>query len=161
MKFRGYSRVNLLWPNDIVWRHKSGSILVQAMACRLSAPNHYPNYHWLAEVSCGIHRTISQVVLMNLIRDICTNIRFLKLLSHLSGVSELTFPVLVQGSALLIPDCTAPSHYLNQCWSIVIWTPGNKFQWNLNRNFRIFIQENSTKNAVSQNGGHFVQGEMS
>ena len=29
----------------------------------------------------------------------------------------------------------APSHYLNQCWVIVNWTPENKFQWNLNRNF--------------------------
>ena len=28
----------------------------------------------------------------------------------------------------------APSHYLNQCWNIVNWTIGNKFQWNINRN---------------------------
>ena len=28
-----------------------------------------------------------------------------------------------------------PSHYLNQCWCIVNWTPGNKFEWNSNRNF--------------------------
>ena len=25
--------------------------------------------------------------------------------------------------------CPAPSHYHNQCWLIVNWTPGNKFQW--------------------------------
>ena len=27
-----------------------------------------------------------------------------------------------------------PSHYLNQCWSIVNWTLRNKRQWNFNRN---------------------------
>ena len=36
---------------------------------------------------------------------------------------------------------SAPSHYLNQCWNIVIWTNGNKLRWNLNRNLYIFIQE--------------------
>ena len=35
--------------------------------------------------------------------------------------------------------CSAPSHCLNHCWLIVNWTPGNKFQWNLNRNYTIFI----------------------
>ena len=54
--------------------------------------------------------------------------------------------------------CSAPSHYLNQCWLIVNWTPVNKFQWNLNRNSIIFVQENAFENVVCQNGGHFVQG---
>ena len=35
---------------------------------------------------------------------------------------------------------STPGHYLNQCWHIVNWTIGNKFQWNINRNFHIFIQ---------------------
>ena len=56
---------------------------------------------------------------------------------------------------------SAPSHCLNQCWPIVNWTPGNKFQWNLNRNSVIFIQENAFENVVCHNGGHFVQEEMS
>ena len=30
--------------------------------------------------------------------------------------------------------CSAPSHYLNQCWNIVNCTHGNKLQWNFNRN---------------------------
>ena len=54
-----------------------------------------------------------------------------------------------------------PSHYLNQCWLIVNWTLGNKFQWNLKLNSIIFIQENAFENAVCQNGGHFVQEELS
>ena len=54
--------------------------------------------------------------------------------------------------------CSAPSYYLNQCWLIVNWTPGNKCQWNSNRNSIIFIQESAFKIVVSQNGGHCVQG---
>ena len=40
-------------------------------------------------------------------------------------------------------SCSAPSHYLNQCWLIVNWTPGSIIEWNLNRNSIIFIQENA------------------
>ena len=43
---------------------------------------------------------------------------------------------------------SAPSHYLNQCWNIVNWTPRNKFQWNVNRNSYIFFQENPLENGV-------------
>ena len=57
--------------------------------------------------------------------------------------------------------CSAPSHYLNQCWHIVNWTHWNKFQWNLNHNSIIFIQENAFEIVVCQNGGLLVQGEMS
>ena len=42
----------------------------------------------------------------------------------------------------------APSHYLNPCWNIVIWTLRNKLQWNLNRNSNIFMQENIFENVV-------------
>ena len=37
----------------------------------------------------------------------------------------------------------ALSHYLNQCWDVVNWTPRKKLQWNYNRNSSIFIQENA------------------
>ena len=36
----------------------------------------------------------------------------------------------------------------NGLWNIVIWTRGKKFQWNLNRNLYIFIQENAFENVV-------------
>ena len=42
----------------------------------------------------------------------------------------------------------APSHYLKQCWNIVNWTLGNKFQWNFSRNSNIFIEENTFENVV-------------
>ena len=41
-----------------------------------------------------------------------------------------------------------PRHYLNQCWNIVNWTLGNKLQWNFNRNYSSFIQENVFESAV-------------
>ena len=37
---------------------------------------------------------------------------------------------------------------------------GNTFQWILNRNSIIFIEDNAIENVVCQNGGHLVQGEM-
>ena len=40
------------------------------------------------------------------------------------------------------------SHYLNQCWNIVNWDPGNKLQWNINQNSWIFIKENPSQNVV-------------
>ena len=42
----------------------------------------------------------------------------------------------------------APSHYMNQCWNIVISNLRNKLQWNLKRNSYIFIQENAFENVV-------------
>ena len=35
-----------------------------------------------------------------------------------------------------------------KCSNIVNWTLGNKFQWNLNRNSSIFIQQNGFENVV-------------
>ena len=40
---------------------------------------------------------------------------------------------------------SAPSHYLNQCWLIVVWILRNKGQWKLNRNRIRFTQENNSK----------------
>ena len=41
--------------------------------------------------------------------------------------------------------CSAPSHYLNQCWLIVNRTFGKKYQWNLKQSSRIFIQKITLK----------------
>ena len=41
-----------------------------------------------------------------------------------------------------------PSHYLNQCCTIVRWIPRNKFQWNFNRNLYIFTHENPFQYVV-------------
>ena len=55
-----------------------------------------------------------------------------------------TFPVTLNF------DRSAPSHYLNQCWNIVNWTLWNKFQWNFNRNSKIFIHENEIESVVCE-----------
>ena len=39
--------VNSLLPGDGIWQHRSGSTLVQVMACCLTAPSHYLNQCWL------------------------------------------------------------------------------------------------------------------
>ena len=41
--------------------------------------------------------------------------------------------------------CLVPSYYLNQCWFIVNWTPGNKFHWNLNQNGSISLKQLNLK----------------
>ena len=35
--------IKLLWPNDAIWWHTSGSTLAQVMACCLTAPSHNLN----------------------------------------------------------------------------------------------------------------------
>ena len=39
--------INSLRPSDTIWWHRSGSTLVQVMACCLTAPSHYLNQCWL------------------------------------------------------------------------------------------------------------------
>ena len=39
--------INSLWPSDTIWQQRSGSTLVQVMACCLIAPSHYLNQCWL------------------------------------------------------------------------------------------------------------------
>ena len=40
--------IDLLWPSDTIWRHRSGSALAQVTACCLMAPSHYLNQCWLS-----------------------------------------------------------------------------------------------------------------
>ena len=83
-------------------------------------------------------------------------------LTHLSLVTHICVNELGRHRfRYWLVDCSAPSRYLNQCWRIVNWSHGNKFQWNMNRNSVIFIQENAFENVFCLIGGHSVQGEMS
>ena len=52
---------------------------------------------------------------------------------------------------------SAPSHYLNQCWIIVILALKNKLQWNFNQN-KTFHSEKCIWTYRLRNGVHFVQG---
>ena len=55
--------------------------------------------------------------------------------------------------------CSTPSHYLNQWWLVVNWTPGNKLQWNLNRKCIIFIQRKCIWKCRLPNWRPFCPGE--
>ena len=44
--------------------------------------------------------------------------------------------------------CSAPSHYLNQCWHTVNWTLANEFQWNFIWNSRKCIWNSLCKMAA-------------
>ena len=42
-----YMCINSLWASDSIWWHRSGSPLVQVMACCLKTPSHYLKQCWL------------------------------------------------------------------------------------------------------------------
>ena len=53
----------------------------------------------------------------------------------------------------LAPNMQQLSHYPNQCWFIVNGTVRNKFQWKLNRNSNIFVNENALENVICEKVG--------
>ena len=67
-------------------------------------------------------------------------------LTHLSWVMHIC----VRKLTTIASDnsLSMPSHYLNQCWNIVNWKLGNKFQWNRKGNSYIFIQQKAVENIV-------------
>ena len=44
--------------------------------------------------------------------------------------------------------CSAPSHYLNQCWNIDNCTFRIKRQWNFYQNSNVFIHENTSEHVI-------------
>ena len=67
-----------LWPSDVIWQHSFGSTLVQVMACCLTAPSHYlKQYCLISSEVFGIHmRAVPEEKLVNLIRNMCSEIEF-------------------------------------------------------------------------------------
>ena len=53
LKFRWHiwhcmsAKLNTLWPSDAIWWHRSGSTLVQVIACCLTVTSPYQNQWWL------------------------------------------------------------------------------------------------------------------
>ena len=93
---------------------------------------HYLHQCWLIiNVLYGIDlRAISQEMLMNLIRNMCSETTLLNLLPHLPGADESIYSLWPSdviwrhrtGStkAQVMACCLmAPSHYLNQCWFLI------------------------------------------
>ena len=64
MQYHDITRlVDLKRPSDAISWHRYGSILVQVMACYLTALNHYHNQCWLNIIEVQWHpRTISQEI---------------------------------------------------------------------------------------------------
>ena len=64
------------------------------------------------------------------------------------------------GLRLWLGTCSVPSHYLNQYWLIVNWTPRNKLQWNLNKNTNVFLSRKRFWQCHLLHGQPFVQASM-
>ena len=86
--------INSLWPGDAIWRHKSGSTLVQVMACCLTAPSHYLNQCWpvISEVPWHSAKSNFPVRAQAIFCLKNLKIRLLKWLPHLPGANELKEP---------------------------------------------------------------------
>ena len=54
---------------------------------------------------------------------------------------------------------SAPSHYLNQCCGIVIWTLRNKLQCNFNQNKKHFIHKIASENNVCEVAAILFRGD--
>ena len=82
------NEINLLWSSNDMWRHNSGSILVQVMACCLTAPSHYLYQCWLiSDILWFSHEGNFTVKIISVFRIWC-KIAHLKLLPHLPGDNE-------------------------------------------------------------------------
>ena len=55
---------NPLWPGDAILRYRSRPRLARAMACCLTAPNHYLNQFWLRISKCFMLFTASALVII-------------------------------------------------------------------------------------------------
>ena len=85
---------NSFWPSDPIWRQRSGSTLVQVMACCLTAPSQYLNQCgliWSSVKFSGIHiRIISQEMPQPSTTKIHLKMTYLKFHSNFPGANELT-----------------------------------------------------------------------
>ena len=72
---------NPSWSSDAIRLHKSVSTSLQVMACCLTAPSHYLNLYWLMVEGVFWYFSVNnpQEGLMNLIRNMCLEIKPLKL----------------------------------------------------------------------------------
>ena len=73
---------------------------------------------------------------------------------HVTHICQWTGSSMVQVMACCL---MAPSHYLNQCWFIVNQIPRNELLWNLTKDIKLFIQENTSENVIS-NWGPYCSG---
>ena len=82
-----------------------------------------------------VNKPLSEPMMVNILIYICvTRPKWVKSWFYRVAVALHTVETSKQ------PCCpTPPSHYLNQCWQIVMFTFGNKLQWNWKKNITIFV----------------------
>ena len=118
--------VNTLWPSDAIWCLRSWSIMVQVMACCLTAASHYQNQSWF---TTRTPQLVGFCLLSMKSSSINSRVMFkwiLKISPNHCGPSDVilqqrSWPPLVQVMACCF---MAPSHNLNQCWLMT-----NKAPW--------------------------------
>ena len=79
--------------------------------------------------------------------------KYNRLLTYLGRMTQICVGKLIiigSGNGLKHVVWKGPSHYRNQCWNIFIWTLRNKLQWNFDRTWYIFNQDNAFENVVWQ-----------
>ena len=86
--------VNLSWPSDAIWRHRTWSTLVQIMAYRLTVLNHYlkrNNVDQSSVRSCGVRLKVILCDILNIsIPYMGLKIINLTLQLHLTGATKLS-----------------------------------------------------------------------
>ena len=79
------------------------------------------------------------------------SINHIPILTHWSRVTHICVSKLTNiGSDNGLPPSRRQAIISTKCWYIVNWSLGNKFQWNLNQNQYIFIQENAFESVVCE-----------
>ena len=73
--------IMLLWLSAAIWRHWSGSILAQKIACCLTALNHYLYQYWFIVIKVQWQSPENNFINLR--------ITYLTVHSHLLGVNEL------------------------------------------------------------------------
>ena len=132
--------LNSLWPSDIIWRHKSGTTLAQLMASCLTTPSHYLNQCWFIIEGVLWHFTRNA---HELIRNMCSKIT---LLTHWDRVTHICVGKLtIIGSDNGMSPGRRQAIIRTNAGILLIRTLRTNFQWNLQRNSYIFIQENALK----------------
>ena len=85
--------VDSLWPSDTIWRLRSGSTLIQVMACCLTAPSHYLNQCWLiiSKAQWHSYRRIAQEIPQSSSTKISLKFTDAKFHQDLPEVNELKY----------------------------------------------------------------------
>ena len=170
-QFNSIGLFNSLWPSDAIWQHKSGSTLVQVMACCLTAPSHHLNQCWLTISKVPRHSpegitirsaadTRPRKKIENWIFKIAS--RFSRGQWVKSAYWGTVMPIFILGELnhhwcrQYLVSCLTASHHLNQCWFTIKPTLRNTFKWISNQNTQTFYWKKCIWKCYLPNYSHFI-----